>query len=190
MSMSELSAALAALIERDDAAWLYDALQAVIRLQTQYPVALTGSAAVVDPVRQFALSNPDALPRLVSLVDAKRAARGLPPLVPPPDDKFDKTEYMRDFMEKKRQRLRRAVEIENFARPERDALRGRARLDYMDTQAAKWKAELDARIKRAREAAGGPLDRELLVTLRSQFWTWVDSQLDDAEEAARRKLKP
>ena len=85
--------------------------------------------------------------------------------------------------------MRRAVEIENFLRPERDSLRGRTRLDFMDAQAARWKEELDTRIQSARVAAGGPLSSATLASLRSQFWSWVDEQLDKAEAEARQKLR-
>lgn len=189
MNIGPIAQATAALVESSDAGWLFDALMAVVRLQVNYPVCLTGEAAVVDPLRELARDKPGALDRVLNLVDSKRAALGLPPLVPPVSDKFDKREYMRQFMDQKRQRQRRAVEIENLCRSERDMLRGRSRLDFMDTQAARWKSELDERLQRAREARGGPLDQETLDTLRKQFWQWVDESLDEAEAEARRKLK-
>ena len=190
MDVATLSVAVAALVDREDAAWLYDALQAVIKLQVNYPVALVGSAAVVDPLRELARTNPRAFPNLIHLADTKRVALGKPPLTSSPEpDKFDKREYMREFMDKKRLRLRKAVEVENFLRPERDALRGRARLDFMDRKAAEWKADLDARVDRARQASGGRLDAETLDVLRAQFWQYVDDQLEEQMQDARLKLR-
>lgn len=189
MDLTLLSEAASALIERDDAPWLYDALCAAVRLQVNYPVALIGSAAVVDVLRAAAKDDPKMYERVIALVDAKRAGKGKLPLVPVEEDRFDKREYMRDFMDKKRQRLRRAVEIENFLRPERDALKGRSRLDFMDHQAACWKEELDVRIQRAREVSGGPLNHSALTSIRGQFWAWVDEHLDKAEADARQRLR-
>lgn len=181
--------AVEALVTQEDASRWFDALTATARLSRMYPVALTGDAAVLNPLLQLSLADSAAFERVIKLVEAKRAAAGLAPLVPPADTRFDKTEYMRSFMDQKRQRQRRAVSIENMARSERDALRGRARLDFMDAQAARWKAELDQRIQRARDASGGQLTNAALTGIRTTFWQWLDDQLDEAEEAARRKMR-
>lgn len=102
----------------------------------------------------------------------------------------DKTAYMREFMQTKRIRMRRAAEIENLVRPPRDRLIGRAHLDFMDAVAAKWKAEMDRRVEVARQAAdGGRLPKETLDAVRQQFWDTVDLQLSEAEQAARERLR-
>lgn len=112
------------------------------------------------------------------------------PLAPEPVDGFDKSAYMREFMQAKRVRLRRAAEIENMHRPARDRLIGRTRLDFMDAQASKWKTEMDRRVEVARQAAnGGRLPKETLDLVRLGFWQWVDEQLDAAEAAAVARMR-
>lgn len=59
----------------------------------------------------------------------------------------------------------------------------------MDAQAARWKEELDTRIQSARVAARRPLSSATLASLRSQFWSRVDEQLDKAEAEARQRLR-
>lgn len=184
-----LLAAASELISRADASDLFDSLQAVARLagKARHPVALTGSAESLNPLVELARKDFAAYERVLELVDVKRQAAGLEPLKPAADDGFDKTTYMRVFMDQKRQRQRRAVEVENLQRPERDRLIGRARLDFMDVQAARWKAQLDARMATAREANGGTrLPKAVEQAVRAQLWASVDAELDAAEAAAKR----
>jgi hypothetical protein len=189
MDLTALTLAVTALVEHDDASWLYAALVAAVKMQRDYPVALIGRGAVVNPLLALALEDPEAYARVLALVETKRALAELPPLHPPPEDGFDKTAYMRDFMDRKRQRQRRAAEIENYLRPARAALKGKARIEYMDRVAAGWKARLDELIDKARAAQGPRLSAEVLETIRSQFWQSVDEELDAAAEEARRKLR-
>lgn len=182
--------AVTALVEAPSAGEHLDAIETTARVAARFAVALTGPLEVYQPLVDLKRADPDAFERVLALVESKRAAAGRTPVRPAANDKFDKTEYMRNFMDQKRQRQRRAASIENMTRPERDALKGRARLDFMDAAAAKWKAELDARLDRARAAGGGArLDKDTMDRLRAQFWAWVDEQLDAAEERARNKIR-
>lgn len=183
-----LRQAVVLLIESPDAERLHESLTATIRLARLHPVRLTGQAEALNPLLELGTKDPDALSRMIALVDAKRAQAGRAPLYVPPDDKFDKADYMRAFMDQKRQRQRRAVEIENAMRPERDRLIGRHRLDFMDARAAEWKQELDALIARAREATGKRLPKDHLDTLRAQFWAGVDKKLDELEAQNRQRM--
>jgi len=182
-----LLAALNMLIQSDDAPHLFSTLTTVAALKTVHPVMMSGDAEVLNPLLTVARADADKFTHYMSLVDAKRAEAGLPPLAPPKDDKFDKSAYMREFMYQKRQRQRRAAEIENMTRG-KDRLIGRSRLDFMDAQAAKWKAELDRRIAAVRAAQGQNLPKDVLDTVRAQFWTWVDESLDQAEAEAKLKI--
>lgn len=184
-SQEALLAALNKLIVDEDARHLYDSLTACIAVKIAHPVALTGDAAVLNPLIEVGRSDPDRFQWLIQRVDEKRREALKAPLVQPKDDGFDKSGYMREFMYQKRNRMRRAAEIENLQRPARDRLVGRDRLDFMDAQAAKWKAELDRRVEAARVAQGGRLPKEVLETLRRQFWESVDVQLDEADRKAR-----
>ena len=184
-----LAQAVNTLVERPDAAELFDTLSIVVNLVTKArrPVALTGVASALTPLLDLAVSDAEAYERVVRLIDSKRAAAGLTPLRGQFAEGFDKVEYQRVFMNEKRYRLRRAAAIENMARPERDQMRGRARQDFCDRQAAKWKITLDTRIASARQAADGArLAQPHLDALRVQFWAEVDATLDDLESKARR----
>ena len=189
--LTAITSAAILLANTPDAAELFDALQTVIRLSAarKLPVALTGAAEPLNALVTLHMTDRPAYDRTLALIEDRRARAGYPPLVAPPQDSFDKRSYMRNFMDRKRQRMNRAVELENLDRPERDKLRGTARLDFCDAQAAKWKKELDNRLKAARAAAGGAISKTVDGTLREQFWAWVDAQLDEAEAKARHPKK-
>jgi hypothetical protein len=189
ISKQALLEAVNLLITHPSAHSYFESLLAVTNLAKLHPIELTGEAAPLNALLRLRLKDEVAYERVLELVETKRHLAGYDPLIRPTEIKFDKTEYMRSFMDKKRERQRRAVEIENMLRPERDALKGRARLDFMDRQSAKWKQELDTKIERARQAQGGRLMKEALDTLREQFWTHVDSQLDQLEALAREEMR-
>ena len=176
-----LLAAANILINHPDAQHLYETMVAVADLSRQFPIQLTGPAEPLNPLLEVRLDAVDVYERIIALVEEKRRAVGYEPLQRQADDKFDKNEYMREFMERKRQRQRRATDIENMMRPERDRLRGRARLDFMDRQSARWKDELDARLERVRQAHNGRIPKAVLQLTREQFWQNVDRQLDELE---------
>ena len=190
-SPKDLAAAVSALVTSPDAAEMYDSLTVVVRLVTQahQPVALTGNAAVLNALVDLAREDRTKLDRLMALVDVKRAEAGLAPLVTPPDEGFDKKVYMREFMAQKRLRERRAVTIENIARSERDALRGHPRMEFCRLQSLKWKTRLDELTSKVRDAHGGRAPKEALELAREKFWADIDSELDEAEAAARKKLQ-
>lgn len=183
----QLAYAADLLASTPDASMLFNALGAVIRLSHAgaVPVALTGVAEPLNPLVDLYCVNREGYDGVLAMIEKRRAEAGLPPLSPPVSDAFDKRAYMRQFMDRKRQRLNRAVDLENLDRPQRDKLRGTARLDFCDMQAAKWKVELDRRVDAARAAAGGPLDKATATAVREQFWNWIDEQLDAAEAKAR-----
>lgn len=184
-----LLAALNTLIASDDARHLFQTLTAVVNLKVVHAVALDGEAAVLNPLVDIGRTDPERFERLIAKVDGKRREALKAPLVEPKDDGFNKTEYMREFMYQKRLRMRRAAEIENKTRSPKDALIGRSRLDFMEAQAAKWKLELDRRIEVAREANGGArLPKDTMDTVRTQFWSYIDEQLDAADAAATLRI--
>lgn len=183
-----LRQAVITLVEAPDAEHLHDSLTAAVKLARVHPIELSGDAATLNPLLHLGATNPEAFARIMALVDAKRREAGRAPLVPPQEDKFDKVEYMRVFMDQKRQRQRRAAEIENLQRPDRERLIGRARLDFMDRCAAEWKRELDELLERARTNMGTQrLPRDHLDALRAQFWASVDARLDALEQDVRQK---
>lgn len=183
-----LRQAVITLVEAPDAEYLYDALTAAVKLARVHAINLAGDAATLNPLLHLGVADVEAFDRVLALIDRKRADAGRPALQKGGDDKFDKVEYQRVFMEQKRLRQRRAADVENLQRPDRERLVGRARLDFMDRCAAEWKRELDALLARARENLGVQrLPREHLDALRTQFWASVDARLDSAEQDAREK---
>ena len=164
----------------------YQALLATARLAKLHPVALTGEMAPLNHLVTLQTADPAAFARFMALVEKKRAMLGLSPLEDVKEDRFDKQEYMKHFMAQKRQRTTQAADIENLVRGNRNPLRGIPRLEFMRVQAAKWNEELERRINAVRESGGGGrIPKEKLDALRTQFWAWVDSQLDTAEHEAR-----
>ena len=188
-SREAMLAAVNELTSSPAAKTLFDTLTSIIRVARLHPVKLDGDAAVLNPLLSLALNDPAAYEWVIVLIDNRRVTAGLEALRPPEEKKFDKVAYQRDFMDHKRQRQRRAVEIENMARPPRDQLIGRARLDFMDGQAAKWKTRLDDLLDAARRERGSRLPREVMEQLRTQFWAGVDAELDALEAEAKRPKK-
>jgi hypothetical protein len=183
-------ASVNALVNPETPRWMYDAVTVLGRTKAKYPLVAVGDLAVLNPLIDLFSADHASFERVMALVDKKRAEIGVAPIRTEEETGFDKRAYMRDFMEQKRVRQRRAATIENFARSANDALRGSARLEFMDAQSAKWKVELDKRLAVARDAAGTDrLAKPLLETLRAQFWTWVDTQLDEAERQSKLKLR-
>jgi hypothetical protein len=192
MDKQELLEAVNELIVAPDAHDLFEALRDVIPLATRQPILLTGRSAAVNPILRLRVDNVEAYNKVMELVERRRAERGydaLQPAAEPPG--YDKTAYMREFMEQKRVRQRRAAEIENMLRPERDKLVGNHRLEFMRQQSLRWKEQLDAHMRKVKDASGGSLTREMDRMHRGQFWAAVDRHLDEKYEAARREsLKP
>jgi hypothetical protein len=147
---------------------------------------LTGDAAALNPLALLKVAQPDVYDGVIELVERKRAEAGYEPLETAQDDKFDKSAYMQLFMEQKRLRQRRAADVENLQRADRDKLVGRARLDFMQRQSALWKTERDAFLQRAREAAAPRrLKKDDIALVLETFWKKVDERLDALEDAAR-----
>lgn len=180
-----LLSAVNLLINSPSAHELMSALEAAYSVARIHPVKLSGEAAALNPLLDLRVSDEQTYNNVLGLIETKRREIGYDPLVRPKIDKFDKTEYMRAFMDRKRERQRRAAAIENMLRPDKDALRGRSRLDFMDRQSANWKKELDALLERSRQAHGGRLSKEQIEMIRDQFWSGVDEYLDKLEAEAR-----
>lgn len=194
---AEDRAALLAAVNRlatdPDAPRLFETLTEVVPVARRLGVRLTGDAAELNPLIELACHRPDHYDNVMLLVESKREQAGLVPLDPKRGqiEKFDKNEYMAEFMQRKRERERKAADIENTLRPERDRLVGRSRIDFMQMQAAKWKSELDQRIEAARLEAGARLKKSQIDAVRAAFWDEVDRYLDELEEYARvEMLKP
>lgn len=186
-SCGKLLEAVNELVGAEDARQKLDAIEAVLPAARRYGAALTGELETLNALVRLAVEAPEKYKRVLDLIDDKRKEAGLLPLRDPVP-RYDKVSYMREFMQQKRQRLRRAADIENLMRPEKDRLVGKSRIEFMDRQAAKWKEQRDRMIERARQAAGTErLSKEALDNLIRQFWANVDAELDALEDLAREE---
>lgn len=174
------------LVSMQDAETLFGELTALLPTAKKLGVRFTGDRAVVNPLLELALDNEEQFQSVIELIERKRAEAGLPPMQPPFGG-FNKTAYQREFMQAKRERERRAAAIENMNRSERTQLRGRSRLDFMQAQAAKWKDRRDRLLEQARMKAGRRLRRDEVDALLQAFWSTVDRELDELEQAAKLK---
>lgn len=201
--------AMNALIKHDNAVTLNYYLGAALRCASGLPIKLTGEAAVVNVLFQLAQQDRDTFLSIMEMVNSKRVSRGLEPLRPvfegeqeevEADEpnalsmaaeetlkRFDKTAYQRLFMDESRARKRRAINIENSVRPERDRLIGHARMEFMRMCGVRWKQQRDALVKAARQGSGGTLTKAEMQAILSRFWTAVDTALDEKEAAARQR---
>jgi hypothetical protein len=184
-----VASAVAALIQDADADEKFAGLCELGQVAVRYPVAFTGEFAVLNALLRLGATNPPDYAKMLDLVDARRVAAGREPLRRPASQGYNVNEYMRDFMAQKRDRQRRAVEIENMIRAGRDALVGRSRVEFMDRQAKLWKQERDAFLERVRAAHGGRAPRDVQTRDLDQVWGAVDKQLDELEYLARQEMR-
>jgi hypothetical protein len=185
-----LVAGINLLIRSPNAHALFETMQNAAPLIGRHKaVTLTGEAEPLNALALFKTGNPDKYEAIIDLIERKRAEAGSDPLRKAADDRFDRNEYMQQFMVQKRLRERRAVDIENMLRDPRDKLIGRSRLDFMQRKAAEWKLERDRLIAVAKDARKGRLTREDTTMVLAQFWGKVDDQLDLLEDAARKELQ-
>lgn len=167
----------------------YNLLESLLGLPVDTPVKLTDEAELLNALLELGREDRDAYGRVMELVDRKRVERGWTPLLKPEPQGFNRNEYQRDFMYQKRQRERRAVEIENMLRPARDKLIGNDRLEFMRRTSARWKESRDKMMTAARQASGGTLTKDQVSAILKAFWERVDRELDEAEAETMRKIR-
>lgn len=173
------------LIALPQASEVYSDVLALLPAAKSLQARFSGDREFLNPLLELGVADREKFDAVVSLIEAKRADTGLPPLAAPPDERFDKAAYMRDFMQQKRERERRAVETENMMRSERNQLRGRARLDFMQAQANKWKKGRDKALEAERKRLQRRLTLDEQKSVITAFWSTVDKELDGLEELAR-----
>lgn len=174
------------LVTHNDASLLYESMTALARLPEHLLIGLIGEASELTPLVDLRRRDPERFESVMALIESKRREALLAPLQDP-ERGFDKVEYQRQFMDQKRQRERRAADLENAVRPERDRLIGNARLEFMRTQGQRWKKRRDEMMIAAREAAGGHLTKEQQTQVLQSFWGSVDAELDELEVSVRRR---
>lgn len=186
--------AVTELITSPDAPEMYQALTRLIPLVREgVPVRLSGNAAVCNPLLALYQSNPEGFHKALAIVERKRAALGFEPLEIQTKltTRLKKNASQKALMERIRQRARRAVDIENQLRPERDRLVGNNRLEFMRLQTLRWGEQRNAFLEAARGPHGATLNRNAYVEAIQRFWEAVEADLE-AQEAHMRKeaVKP
>ncbi len=186
---ADLAAAANLLIRSDAASDFYEMLSAAAPLVARFPLLrFRGEASALNALATLKVGEPDTYARVIELIERKRQEAELPPLSHTADTGFDKAAYMQQFMEQKRLRQRRAADLENMQRAERDKLVGRSRLDFMQRQSEIWKADRDALLAKAKEAAKpNRLSKDEIQAVVNQFWKRVDRQLDELEAQVTAK---
>lgn len=190
---ASLVAAANLLIRSPQAHYLYGLTTSVAPLLARYPeLRITGDADPLTELGRLKVNRPEMFDDVVDLVERRREDSGMEPLRSSQrDTEFNKTAYMQEFMEQKRLRQRRAADIENMMRLERDRLVGRTRLDFMQRQSEKWKAERDELMAKAKNAARPKrLTRDEITAVVRQFWAGVDARLDALEAVAKARGGP
>lgn len=181
-----LAAAVNELVQAEDASSKLDAIEAITPAARRYTARLTGELEVLNPLVELAVSSPDKYQRMLVLVDEARARAGLLPLRA--KKPFDKRAWVRDTMEQRRIRERRAADIENMTRAYKDRLTGQARMNFMQAQYNRWAQRYKEMLAEAQEQVGGEhLPRPLRAEIKARWWAEVDAELDAKEEQAKRR---
>jgi hypothetical protein len=182
-----LADAVNALIHDGDASLLFKQFNATLSVVRKgAPVRLVGRASVLNPLLDLTVLDSAAAERVFDLVERKRATAGHAPL----NDTVERRKrYMRELMAERRARLRRVVDISNSMRSDRDAIKGRQRMQFEGHHVKRWGAILTQREQEAREAAGGRIPLHEFVELREQLWRDVDAELDAFEAFARAESR-
>lgn len=164
-------------------------LTAAAPLVARHPLLrFVGEAEPLNALAVVKIGEPETYVRVIELVESKRAEAQLPALAQEDEGGFNKSAYMQQFMEQKRLRQRRAADIENMQRSERDKLIGRSRLDFMQRQSELWKQERDALLAKARDAIKPHrMTKDQIQSVVNQFWEKVDRRLDELEAKATTK---
>lgn len=190
----ELLQAVNDLIFEPDPEFKRNALESAGQVRKVYPLKLTGELAVLNPLLNLMLDDPEGFTRVQALIDNKRLAAGLEAIWPQPAKlsfKDRKNEYQSEFMRVKRARSGRAIAIENMQRGEADKLEGHPRAEFDKMVTRSWNARHKTAQDLASAAAGRALSREEQRVVREAFWATIDRELDDLEEQVRREmLKP
>lgn len=189
LDIDEVKVAARLLVTASNAPALYDMLSTATRKFAHLPIKMTGEYAQMNPLLEAYREDRETYDAVVQWAIDKRKQRLLPPLC---DEKQqNKADYMREFMFDLRQRWRKAVQIENLLRSERDKLRGEPRRAFERKCTKAWGIQREALLDAERRRLGvQSLPRETMTEVLKNFWAHVDHQLDELEALAleeRRK---
>lgn len=135
------------------------------------PLLFGGALEPFNALVDVGLHNREAFGKLIDLARSKR--RALP--------EARRTDYQRELMREKRERLDRAVKLEELVRGSR--LTGDKRLAYKKAMQERWMNERNAFI-----AKKGNLSWKERNEAANEFWARVDAQLNSDLAEAQRVL--
>lgn len=183
-----LMAAAKLLIKEHDGPPLYRMMvECAVLMHKYHELRFVGAAEPLTTLGAMKVRNNTVFQGVIDLIERKRKEVGYAPLDDKPEKGFDKDAYMAEFMQQKRLRLRRAAELENMRRPERDRLVGKPRLEFMDRQSALWATQREEFLERAKQSAGGRLSKAQREEVVAAFWTKIDNTMDALEDSLRNK---
>lgn len=171
MDKTRIAAGLSLLVNAKDFTKRCRQIVGIIEDWNDTPMLFGGALEPLNSLIDVGLANREALERLFALASSKR--KELP--------EAKRVDYQRELMREKRERLYRAVELEELMRG--TPLKGAARAKYMKETQARWMAE---RVKFV--AAKGELSWKERNEAANAYWHQVDTQLEHDLAEARRVL--
>lgn len=172
MDKARIAAGLSLLVNARDYTKRVRQIAAVIEDWDDTPMLFGGALEPLNALIDVGLADRQALERLLDLAQRKRS--GIP--------QARRVDYQRGLMREKRDRLYRAVELEELVRG--SPLKGEARAKYMRETQGRWMAERNAFI-----AAKGNLSWKERNVAANEYWQQVDAQLARDLGEAKRVLE-
>lgn len=174
MDKARLAAALSLLINSKSFLQKVRKIEEIIADWNETPLLFGGALEPLNALVDVGLTNRAALDKLVKLAESKR--RAIP--------EAKRVDYQRNLMREKRERLYKAVKLEELVRG--TPLKGAAKTKYMNETQARWMKERAAFI-----AQKGDLTWKQRNDAANEFWAHVDAQLEhDLVEAKQVLDKP
>jgi hypothetical protein len=183
--LEEARLAAKRLATTEEAVASYRMMDELLSKVPRVPAKLYGEAhSWINPLIMLLKSDPQAYEAVIQWCNKKRTDKGYTPLFSETPS-FDKNPYQADLMVVIRERLRKAVDIENSRRPGRDALKGLPRKQFEKEITKKWSDGRNAMLLAERERKGSRLTKVEQQALLKAYWDGIDRQLDEAERGIR-----
>lgn len=142
------------------------------------PVQFTGDWAKFNPLVELAKEDSEAFGRVCTLIREKRAAVSLRTATTPVET-FDSVAYQRVYMAERRERLRKALDIENSQRSPHNQLKGKAKEVFFKAQYEKWVKARDEHVAAVRLRQGHDFEGDGKRQAAREYWDQLDASLDD-----------
>lgn len=174
MDKAKIAEGLSLLVETKAFAQRVRQINQIVDEWEQAPLVFAGTLEPLNALVDVGLTNRPALVKLITLAASKRRSVPL----------TKRVDYQRELMREKRERVYRAIKLEELVRGV--PLRGEQRKVYMRDVQTKWMKDRNAFI-----AAKGDLSWKDRNEAAGEFWRQLDAQLaKDLEEAQHLSDKP